>query len=189
MCQGSGHYCLACGLKQVCEKYTEEQLGRGLPIDVQQLRKELARLFEDRDKFQLNLQADAMEALMSILQCLHAKAIGSTLACLQDLSDRKCDPPCISHSAFNLELFDQYHCLCGSSSELQPWDFSSFQLPLYTGELLDLAGPSISQRLTEGRCGVTSIVGALGDIVKDVDVRWYTGEEGVWAVSPTEAMP
>ena len=76
-------------------------------------------------KFALNAQADAMEALSTILQALHRRVAG----------EGACKPRCLAHRLFDLRLCEELYCDCGKKSQ-QSWD-SAFQLPLYAADLLE----------------------------------------------------
>ncbi len=119
----ASHYCLTCGLTRLCEEYTAQQFTLCKAVDVSNYRQELARTCWP--KFALRTQADAMEALSTMLQALHRGAAG----------EEECKPRCLAHSLFDLRLCEQLHCECGKTSQ-QFWE-NAFQLPLYAADLLE----------------------------------------------------
>ena len=83
--------------------------GGDIPeLDNSDVRRELALLFYDQNKFKINEKADALEALDKILLVIHAWMVSLSLKdgqqkMLDDCLDVECYPQkCIGHSLFFL---------------------------------------------------------------------------------------
>jgi len=140
---GNGGSCVYCKLKNL---FLEYQFSDSAQIPSTALRKTLAIIYRPELKFQLNSMDDAAECLEAILQRLHAdlvvtgdqrktKAGGddrvdrveSSLS--SSLSQKKegwsiCNPSCIAHNIFGMNVLEQSVCGCGSTTE--PLCYSTF---------------------------------------------------------------
>ena len=168
------HFCVVCGLKAVHDEYSLLEFSGGGVVDVANYRSALAHLFAEKEKFQLEKTADAMEALGAILQGLHAKASGDpTLGLDEESTNRPCSPTCPSHQAFALELLEQLRCRCGATSEPLPWDFSSFLLQVYVTDLVSALAPetpSGTPLRVGARSTLTPVIGKLAEAICTINV-------------------
>ena len=89
--------------------YKDNITGGDVPdIDNSDVRRELALLFYDQNKFKINEKADALEALEKILLVIHAWMVSVSLKdgqqqTLDECLDAECYPQkCIGHSLFFL---------------------------------------------------------------------------------------
>jgi hypothetical protein len=127
---------LSCVVKALVTQYS--RTTQSAVLDVGRVRIELAKLYEDLDKFSLNHTADSMEALDAILQAIHRAA---ALEESQDGTQKNCLPICPAHETVGLRLYEHLKCKCGSTSEPMPWDNCSFNLNYYVHELLSRESP------------------------------------------------
>ena len=81
-------------------------------FDTGPIRKQLFKLFYFDNKFCLNDQADANEALENTLNLLHAHLVGADLAKTQETT-QQCSPTCFVHDNFYIDLDCVTLCKCG----------------------------------------------------------------------------
>ena len=145
----SGGSCVYCQLKNL---FLEYQFSDSAQIPSTALRKTLAIIYRPELKFQLNSMDDAAECLEAILQRLHADLVVVTStagtgdqrkpkAGVDDRVDRVdsslsssssqrkegwsiCNPSCIAHNIFGMNVLEQSVCGCGSMTE--PLYYSTF---------------------------------------------------------------
>ncbi len=66
-------------------------------------------------------QDDASEALEAVLASLHSNFTGERASVLSTERTQRCDPPCLAHRVFGLDLVEQVRCSsCGATSEFSP---------------------------------------------------------------------
>ncbi len=129
-------------LQLVLEKYSqivnnEVKSEQFKFIEPYSLRQELAALFKDDGKFQLNTMDDPVEALFAILNSFHSYAVNA--GSLKYIVEKPCDPYCLSHELFWINIFEQYQCDCGATSELLKYDYNYFLYEVYVKEILGMA--------------------------------------------------
>lgn len=74
-------------------------------IDTIELRTELALLFKEHNKFQLNEIDDVSELFFAILNAIHSYQLKSNS--LKYIYDKSCSPICLSHSLFRQNILEQ----------------------------------------------------------------------------------
>lgn len=74
-------------------------------IDPFNLRRELSELFKGDNKFRLNSMDDPAELLFAILNAFHSYIFD--VKSLRFSIERPCDPQCLSHSYFWINLLEQ----------------------------------------------------------------------------------
>jgi hypothetical protein len=129
-------------LQKLIENYTEimspfsrvaEQFKYINPIH---LRAELADLFKEDNKFRLNSMDDPVEALFVFLNAFHSYSINA--GSLKYIIDRPCNPNCLSHELFWINILEQYQCECGATSEVLKYDYNYFIYEVYVKEILNM---------------------------------------------------
>jgi hypothetical protein len=105
-------------------------------INPSHLRAELADLFKEDKKFQLNSMDDPVEALFVILNAFHSYAINA--GSLKYIIDKPCNPNCLSHELFWINILEQYQCECGATSEVLKYDYNYFIYEAYVKEILNM---------------------------------------------------
>ena len=103
-------------------------------IDPCHLRKELANLFKEDGKFGLNSMDDPVEALFVILNAFHSYSMNA--GSLKYVIDKPCNPLCLSHNLFWINILEQYECECGATSEILKYDYNYFIYEAYVKEIL-----------------------------------------------------
>jgi hypothetical protein len=74
-------------------------------VDPFYVRKELSELFSSENKFQLQKMDDPVEVLFVILNCFHSYVFD--VKTLKFPIDRPCNPNCLSHEFFWLNILEQ----------------------------------------------------------------------------------
>eukprot|EP00357_Protocruzia_adherens_P006308 CAMPEP_0115009476 /NCGR_PEP_ID=MMETSP0216-20121206/22644_1 /TAXON_ID=223996 /ORGANISM="Protocruzia adherens, Strain Boccale" /LENGTH=485 /DNA_ID=CAMNT_0002377309 /DNA_START=570 /DNA_END=2024 /DNA_ORIENTATION=+ len=85
--------------------------------------------------------ADAAEAFNSLLNCIHAVHVSEDPDRIQmdtGIEERRCNPPCSSHSIFHLDMYEQIKCDCGATDG-KPYNYETFSYSVYTNSLLHLS--------------------------------------------------
>jgi hypothetical protein len=74
------------------------------------VRRELAELFKPENKFKMKAMDDPTEVLFAILNAFHSYVFD--VKSLRFSIDRPCDPQCLSHSLFWINILEQIVILC-----------------------------------------------------------------------------
>jgi len=74
------------------------------PLDPYEFRRELANLYRREGKFRLKRMEDPIEALLAINNAIHSYSIG--LNSLKEC-DKPCNPQCIAHKLFWINIYEQ----------------------------------------------------------------------------------
>ncbi|CAG9324425.1 unnamed protein product [Blepharisma stoltei] len=128
--------CVTCSVKSIFHQYANIEAQNPV-LDASSLRSQLSTVYSKQNKFQLNDKADAMEALIAILNAFHCSEIGNDSQGVDEKTcSLSCRHQCPSHIAFNLEVLEQLQCICGSTSEATPWDISTYMQTFYAQDLL-----------------------------------------------------
>ena len=106
--------------------------SKSLPIDITDLRKELAYIYEKTGEFEINRPADSMEALIALLNCIHTSEVLKKT----DASNIICTPRCASHRAFELLVEETLKCLC-EAEVTNKWDYGTFSHHFYVNDILE----------------------------------------------------
>mmetsp|Transcript_24094 Transcript_24094/g.42778 ORF Transcript_24094/g.42778 Transcript_24094/m.42778 type:complete len:479 (+) Transcript_24094:1265-2701(+) len=135
--------CIACSLRMLLLNYKQCKESQGGALDITDLRTALAAVYGTR--FKISEREDSTEALWAVLRAVHASNIGElSQGANTDASERPCNPRCVVHRTFALEIAEQYECRCSATSELTTWNFLTFSLPLYTGSILATTYPGLA---------------------------------------------
>ena len=105
-------------------------------IDPNPLRAELAHLFKEDKRFKLNSMDDPVEAFFVILNAFHAFAHDASS--LKYIFEKPCNPVCLSHSLFWVNILEQHQCDCGATSEILKYDYNYFIYEAYVKEILTI---------------------------------------------------
>lgn len=92
-------------LIKLLENVNESILTTNYPVDISEIRSELST--RNRSLFEVNEEADSMEAYHKILEILHQESEYS------NTSLNECN--CLSHSVFGILTNETYTCSCGES--------------------------------------------------------------------------
>lgn len=113
------------------------------------LRAALSTYYSSLHMFEVGQPADSIEAFSAILECFH-------FSYLTENRTEDCNGLCLAHKLFKIELIEQLTCLCGSTSEVLPWDYCTFTLQIYindlilknnpNAEILSLSGPKYMRK-------------------------------------------
>lgn len=154
-------------MKMIIEKYhdlvsiackTPETFKFIDPID---FRRELDNLFREEKKFRMKSMGDPVDLFFVILNSFHSYRSSS----LKYIHETPCNPPCLAHSLFWINLLEQNECeRCGATSEVLQYDYNYFIYEVYVKELLNKL---------EGRDDMSR---NLVKLIKEVNVRvlFYT---------------
>jgi len=77
---------------------------------------------------------DPVDLLLAIFNSFHSYS--TKAKSLKYVIDRPCDPICISHNLFWINLLEQYQCKCGATSEVLQYDYNYFIYEVYVMEIL-----------------------------------------------------
>lgn len=105
-------------------------------INPSHLRSELADLFKEDNRFKLNSMDDPVEALFVFLNSFHSYSINA--GSLKYIIDKPCNPNCVSHELFWINILEQYQCECGATSEVLKYDYNYFIYEVYVKEILNM---------------------------------------------------
>ena len=107
------YVCLLCALHSMFEDYADPSLDDPV-LDPLAVRLALAHIGAPTDSFAMLAQADATEALETILEWIHAahQPVEGMAGC------------CLAHNVFGMELMERIECGCGASSE--PFPYGAF---------------------------------------------------------------
>jgi hypothetical protein len=107
----------------------------GRIIDPSSLRYELSQLFMEDNRFKMNTMDDPVEVLFVILNAFHAYSIDAHS--LKYVSDKSCNPICMSHKLFSINLLEQVECECGATGEVLKYDYNYYIYEVYVKEMLN----------------------------------------------------
>ena len=100
------HYCIVCGTIEIFQQATTKQ-----PIKIDKLKKRLSEI--NPDSFPEKYPADAMEAIITILNAFHCGFLGDTSEGKnEDLLSQSCKEKCPAHENFALIVEENYTCKC-----------------------------------------------------------------------------
>mmetsp|Transcript_30753 Transcript_30753/g.53835 ORF Transcript_30753/g.53835 Transcript_30753/m.53835 type:complete len:892 (-) Transcript_30753:20-2695(-) len=140
--------CLSCLTIEICEQHRTLESQRGGTVRVENLRKELARVYKSMQMFELYDFADSAEALQAVLAACHSNAIGDATQGLDpEASNKKCSPLCPAHQTFSMLISEKLICACGTEGPVTEWDRGTFFLTYYVTELEALKQGGNSQLL------------------------------------------
>jgi hypothetical protein len=108
---------------------------QGRIIDPHALRAELAYLFKEDNRFKMNTMDDPVEVLFVILNAFHAYSIDAHS--LKYVVDKPCNPPCLSHKLFWINILEQQECECRATGEVLKYDFNYYIFEAYVKEILN----------------------------------------------------
>lgn len=108
-----------------------------ITIDPNELRKEIAELFQEERKFQLNKMNDPIDLFQFLLNSFHSYSTNAKS--LKYEIDKACNPQCLSHKAFWINLLEQFQCRCGATSEVLQYDYNYFMYEVYVIEIMEIA--------------------------------------------------
>eukprot|EP00916_Digyalum_oweni_P014942 GHVL01024425.1.p1 GENE.GHVL01024425.1~~GHVL01024425.1.p1 ORF type:complete len:322 (+),score=29.55 GHVL01024425.1:185-1150(+) len=139
--------CAYCALKSIFANYEYGQDSL-LPPDV--LRMALSEAFESRGSFQLQQMEDADECIDSLLAILHSLQVQeSSNSCDVDPfndSETTCNPTCLSHEAFGIDLLDIVECShCHAIGE--PETLRAYLYRVYVSDVLKSGCDSLERCL------------------------------------------
>lgn len=75
--------------------------------------------------------------------------------------EKPCNPQCLSHSLFWINILEQHQCLCGATSEVLQYDYNYFMYEVYVEEIFKFANQK------------EDLDKILFKIVKDINVNYY----------------
>jgi hypothetical protein len=104
-------------------------------IDPVEFRRELAKLFQSEGKFQMCKMDDPVEVLFGILNAFHSYS--SNANSLKYIIDKPCNPPCLAHTLFWINILEQFECQCGATSEILQYDYNYFVYEAYVREIMN----------------------------------------------------
>lgn len=105
-------------------------------IDPRDMRRELSNLFRPDNKFQMNKMDDPVEVLFAFLNSFHSYAVDAKS--LKYIMEKPCNPNCLAHNYFWINLLEQNECECGATSEVLQWDYNYFIYEAYVKEILNM---------------------------------------------------
>lgn len=107
-----GDSCIFCALKELFNQFQSSKES-ALPPD--SLRFALAEAFSDQRRFQMGFMDDAAECFENILMRIHYHLTNQEV---NDAQSPQCQPHCIPHQKFAMNLIEQIAChACGETSE------------------------------------------------------------------------
>eukprot|EP00743_Colponemidia_sp_Colp-15_P012560 GILK01014338.1.p1 GENE.GILK01014338.1~~GILK01014338.1.p1 ORF type:complete len:801 (+),score=115.39 GILK01014338.1:238-2403(+) len=130
-------HCITCDLKTLFRKYemTGTSEAGSMTVAPDSLRFDLDYLYEGK-KFRMGEMADATEAFIAMLNAIHASSLPVQMNA-EEAESVPCTPLCVAHSIFWCSFCEQESCRCGATSEVQPYDFSTFTFNAYISELFN----------------------------------------------------
>jgi hypothetical protein len=131
-------------------------------IDPFELRKEFGLLYKEEGKFQMNKMNDPVDLLFAILNAFHSYSTNAKS--LKYVIDQPCNPPCLAHSLFWINVLEQYQCECGATSEVLQYDYNYFIYEVYVKEILNF---------TEGKKDIKVYQNKFFNFLKEINVSSY----------------
>lgn len=77
---------------------------------------------------------DSAEVLTSLLKCIHNYKIGLHLI---KEDDTNCNPICLSHNIFHIELVEFEQCICGTTTDPIAYDYNYFVYEAYSNQVIE----------------------------------------------------
>jgi hypothetical protein len=97
-----------------------------------------------------------------------------------DASSVPCAPRCGAHESFGCEFLDQWECMCGATSESEPFDLSTFGLIVYAADVIPAAAAYDRER---GAARASAAAFSKFEFVMRAAVRGSMNDDGLTGAS------